>query len=93
MLSNKAFKIDHEESVRHVLDVIRNTNGTVSRSARLSFLYGAKVALVQGGLPVDCIREIQYEIDYYERNIDLEARNVRGKFDGAEEKEDCGSGL
>lgn len=88
MLSNKAFKIDHEESLKAVFDVCGSAK--TSRSNKLAFLYGAKVALVNGGLPVECISRLEQEIAFYERNIDVGSESVQRGYRGAQEKANSG---
>lgn len=72
MLSNKAFKFDHETAQASVKELCDDTDAP--RSLKLAFLYGARYMAIHGDIPPDCLRELDALIRYYERNRDNETQ-------------------
>lgn len=82
--SNKAFKIDHEDSMRAVLTVATHANVTSDR--KLAYLLGARMALIQGGVPESHLMELNGAIDYLEKNRTLHTPTVQENVIGEEKR-------
>lgn len=87
MLSNKALKFDHETAQAAIKEILCGTDAAPSH--KLAALYGARFAMIHGGIPEFLLPVLDAEIAYWERQRDFDSEQAEKIGNASEETADC----
>lgn len=90
MFSNQALRFDHETAQSAVKEIVEGMD--IAPSSKLAALYGARLAMIHGGIPDCFLGEVDAAIRYWERNRDFNTPSVEQIENAEEEAPDSRSG-